>query len=316
MSSEDINTVGKYRMINFKPIDLESKELYERYLFEGETRGCEYSFANLYMWGKHSMAIVHDHIVLFAQFRGRNIYPFPLGKGDKKAVLDAIIEDARERGIPCQICGVFEEEKRILEELYPGKFSFNFNRDSFDYVYFIDDLADLKGRKYCRKRNHLHRFHDAYPEYQIEPLGEENLLKVRQMLEQWYERKLQENPESDFDLEQVAIAKALDDYQRMKLEGMVLLDGENVLAFTMGSRLSRDTFDVHFEKARWDVDGAYTAINREFAQYIREKFPEIRFLDREEDMGLEGLRKAKLSYNPHHLVEKCNACFVEESNDH
>lgn len=80
----------------------------------------------------------------------------------------------------------------------------------------------------------------------------------------------------------------------------------------MGSPLSHDTFDVHFEKARWDVDGAYAAINRAFAQYIREKFTQIRFLDREEDMGLEGLRKAKESYHPHHLVEKGMAYLMEE----
>ena len=96
----------------------------------------------------------------------------------------------------------------------------------------------------------------------------------------------------------------------------MLLDGDRVLAFTMGSRLSADTVDVHFEKARADVNGAYTAINCEFARYIRAKHPDIRFLNREEDMGLEGLRKAKQSYRPHHMVEKCWACLLEDGYDY
>ena len=91
------------------------------------------------------------------------------------------------------------------------------------------------------------------------------------------------------------------------MESLLLCHNDNILAFTMGSRISPNTFDVHFEKARWDVEGAYTAINSEFAKYIRNKYPEVEFLNREEDMGLEGLRKAKESYFPHHLVEKATA---------
>ena len=92
----------------------------------------------------------------------------------------------------------------------------------------------------------------------------------------------------------------------------MLLDGGEVLAVTLGSRLSKDTIDVHFEKAREDVEGAYAAINCEFARYLRDKYPEIKFLNREDDMGLEGLRRAKLSYQPHHFEEKYWACRMED----
>jgi hypothetical protein len=95
------------------------------------------------------------------------------------------------------------------------------------------------------------------------------------------------------------------------MEGIMLLDGDRVLAVTMGSRMNRDTFDIHFEKAREDVDGAYTVVNQEFARYLRLKYPDTAFLDREDDMGLEGLRKAKLSYNPHHMTEKYHATLAE-----
>ena len=100
------------------------------------------------------------------------------------------------------------------------------------------------------------------------------------------------------------------------MEGIVLTVGGEVLGFTMASRLSADTFDVHFEKARADVQGAYAAVNCEFANYLREKYPLVKYLDREEDMGLEGLRRAKESYHPHHKVEKCWACLLEDGYDY
>ena len=300
-------------MIDFKPLDLNNKKLYEKYLFNTSTRGCEYSLANLCMWSHAQAAFLYDHLVLLSHYNGHFSYPFPLGTGDKLPVLDAIIKDAKERGSTCRIFGVQKAEEELLNQLYPGRFQFHYNRDSFDYVYSIDDLADLKGRKYHRKRNHLHRFFQSHPQYKVAPLTLANLPDVKRMVKAWYESKSQE--ENDFQLEQLALETAFSQYDEMAMEGLLLLDGDELLAFTMGSRLSFDTFDVHFEKARIDVDGAYTAINCEFAKYIREKYPDIRYLDREEDMGLEGLRKAKESYHPHHLYEKCTATLTEEKND-
>ena len=139
---------------------------------------------------------------------------------------------------------------------------------------------------------------------------------VREMVEDWYESRIRENPEGDYHMERAALNKALRCYEQLALEGLVLLDGEKVLAMTMGSRMSPDTFDIHFEKARPEADVAYTVINCEFARYLRERYPEVKYLNREDDMGLEGLRKAKLSYYPHHLVEKCWACLLEDGYDY
>lgn len=225
--------------------------------------------------------------------------------------------DAAERGIACRLSGLDADAKQMLVSLYPGRFQFHCSRDSFDYVYDIDDLADLAGRKYHRKRNHYRRFQENNPGYTVAPISEENLPLVKQMADQWYADKLAAFPDSDFHMEQIALDKALRHYRELALDGLVLQNGTGeIVAFTMASRLSADTMDVHFEKARSDVDGAYTAINCEFAQYIRAKYPYIRYLDREEDMGLEGLRKAKLSYYPHHLVEKCWAHALEDGYDY
>ena len=298
-------------MIAFKPFRLEDKYIYERFLFDDGEHGCECSFANRYLWGRQRAAILHDHMVMFSQFDRRGIYPYPLGHGDKRKVLDAIIADADERGIDCRITGLGADARQTLEEYYPGKFRFHCDRDSYDYVYNIDDLADLKGRRYQRKRNHYNRFRSTFPDHAVEPLRTDHLPRVKQMIDQWYEAKLREKPDADYHMEQSAIEKALEHYQALGLEGLVLLNGKSVMAVTLGSRMAEDTFDVHFEKARSDVDGAYTAINCEFARYIRNKYPQIRFLNREEDMGLEGLRKAKESYLPHHMVEKCWASLLK-----
>ena len=303
-------------MIDFKPLTLEDKPIYERYLLDGKERGCEYSFANLFLWGIQKGAVLHDHLVLFSQFSRRTIYPYPAGQADKRAVLDAIIADAQERGIPCRITSLTQEDRQIIEALYPGRFRFHCDRDFYDYVYAINDLADLKGRKFQRKRNHYNRFRVAFPYYTVEPLNARNIRAAGQMVEAWYEARLQQDPKGDYHMEQAALRKALQYFEDLGMEGLILKDGEEILAITMGSRMSPDTFDIHFEKARADVDGAYAVINCEFARYLREKYPDVRYLNREDDMGLEGLRKAKLSYCPHHLVEKSWACLLEDGYDY
>ena len=298
-------------MIDFKPIKTEHKELYRSYLMDGTERGCEYSFANLYLWGRQNATILHDHLVLFSHFNRRSVYPYPIGRGDKKPVLDAIIADAKERGISCRITGLNDNGRQILETLYPDMFRFHCDRDSFDYVYAIDDLADLAGRKYQKKRNHCNRFKTDFPNYRVEPLSSENLLLVKNFTDLWYETKLLENPESDFLMEQTALRKALRSYNELDMEGLVLFSENEVLGFTLGSPLTPYTYDIHFEKAKGDVNGAYAIINYEFARYLRKKHPNIRYLNREEDMGIEGLRIAKERYFPHHMVEKCWAHLME-----
>jgi len=196
-----------------------------------------------------------------------------------------------------------------LERLYPNTFAFRGDVGSFDYVYAIDDLADLKGKKYHGKRNHVHRFWEAHPDCRIVSVTRDNVEQARAFSEQWYKKRQEELPDSDFDMEHEAFSRALADLQGLGMEGLMLVEeieegAPVVLAVTLGSRMSLDTFDVNFEKARGDVEGAYAAINQAFAQYIREKYPEVCFLDREEDMGLPGLRKAKESYRPHHRVER------------
>ena len=304
------------QVIDFQPLDLARKKEYDRYLMHCGQRGCEYSTANLFLWGRQRAAFLQDNLVFFSQFNRKSVYPFPVGPGDKKAALDAVIRDAQERGIPCRLTSLTEQECALLEELYPGDFRIHCDRDFYDYVYAIDDLADLTGRKFQKKRNHIHRFWDAYPNCQAEVLDETRMPQVEEMVEQWYALREQQDPKGDYHMEKAALKKALRHRQTLGMEGLVLVDGGEILAMTLGGPLSEDTFDVNFEKARPDAEGAYAAINQEFARFLRNQYPRLRFLNREDDMGLEGLRKAKLSYCPDHMVEKYWACRLEDGYDY
>ena len=302
-------------MIQFQRLQPDQKGAYEEILFSCPPRGCEYSFANLTLWGRQEVAFLHGCVAFFSHFYGRSIYPYPIGSGDKRAVLEEILLDTKERGIPCRFAGLTAADKEELEGWFPGKFHLHCSRDSFDYVYAIDDLADLKGRKYQKKRNHTNRFRAEHPDYEVLPLNACNIPMAQHMVNDWYHTRLREDPEGDYLLENIAMVRAFHNYTALGMDGILLLDQGQVIAMTMGSRMNANTFDIHFEKAREDVDGAYTVVNQEFARYLRLKYPQIAYLDREDDMGLEGLRKAKLSYNPHHMVEKFHATCLEDLHD-
>ncbi len=299
-------------MIDFQRLSLSDRPVYAPILENAGERGCEYGFANLYLWGRQRAAMVDSCLVLFSQFNRKTVYPFPVGPGDKRAALEAIIADAQSRDIPCRITGLTASDVAWLQENFPGRFRIHSDRAGYDYVYAIDDLADLKGRPYQKKRNHIHKFYKAFPQAKAVPLTDDLVPQAEQMLSSWYDRRLEDDPQADFHMERTALFKALKDYKALSMEGMALVDGGKVLAFTLGSPLSKTTFDIHFEKALAEADGAYPAINQAFARYLREKYPDVEFLNREDDLGLEGLRKAKLSYYPHHMVEKSWACLLED----
>ena len=283
-------------MIPFKKISTDQKEWLNEYLHRMDKQCCEYSFVNLYQ----------------AQFDRKIVYLYPVGEGDIKKVLDAIFHDAAVRGIPCCLAALTEADCRQVEQLYPGAFQIYCDRDSYDYLYAIDDLADLKGRKFQKKRNHLNRFEQEHPDAKILPLDAQTLEDAHLLAQKWYEERTAIDPDGDYHLEKIALERAFAHYEELGMEGAVLMEQGQIMAFAMGSRLDRDTFDIHFEKALGASDGTYAAINRGFARHLREKYPELRWLNREDDMGIEGLRKAKLSYNPDHMVEKCWARKAED----
>lgn len=302
-------------MLDFQPLVFSQKAEYEQFLQSCGERGCEYNFSNLYLWGRQRAAFHNGNLAFFSQFNRKSVYPFPLG-ADLKPTLDAIIQDSKVRGIPCRLTGLSQDDCALLEHLYPGQFRYHIDRDGFDYIYSIQELSELKGRKFQRKRNHLNRFRQNYPDYTVEPITDENTPLVAQFLDTWYAQRLASDPHADFHMELAAITKGLQIRKQLGMEGLILSDHGKILAMTLGSPLSDTTFDVQFEKALEDADGAYPAINWEFARYLSQKYPHLQWLNREDDLGLEGLRKAKMSYCPDHFIEKSWACLLEDGYDY
>lgn len=297
-------------MINFKKLEPADKAAYDVYLLSCGQRGCEYNFSNLYLWGRQKAAFLGDNLVFFSQFNQRSVYLFPICRGDVKTVIDAIIHDAHVRGIPCRLTSLTHEDCDLLEALYPDQFRFHHDRSGFDYIYNIADLATLKGKKFQKKRNHLNKFKQLHPDYRVEPITDANTPMVVDLLDRWYRTRLEADPTADYHMEQAAIYKAMRCREELGMEGLVLMDGEELLAMTMGSPISGNTFDVQFEKAIDET--AYVAMCSSFAAHLMETQPDILFLNREDDLGIEGLRKSKLAYNPVVLLEKHWACLKED----
>ena len=302
-------------MIAFHPPEVEDKPWVEERFRAAGYRGCEYSFATLFLWSdtyQQQVAQMDGYVLERLCGRIGYGYLFPAGSGPLEPVLAALEADAAERGEPCRLLCVTPEQHALLEQLRPGQYQCECDRDGWDYLYQIDRLADLGGKKLHGKRNHINRFLERYPDWRVEEITIDNLAECAEMDLEWNRLYRTENGDTETEAqtrldERHAMSKAFAHYEALGLSGLLLRVEGRTVAFTMGSPIGEDTFDIHFEKAYGEIQGAYPMINREFARWIRAHYPEVRYLNREDDMGMEGLRKAKESYYPDQMVEKCSA---------
>lgn len=300
-------------MIDFHTPTLADKPWVDACLAQGEYRACEYNFTTLFTWAPgYCITIAQTGEFLTGRLRGHRgcAYLWPAGKGDLSAVLDELEQDAAERGEPFQLVCLTQAEADTLERLRPGQFEFVDDRDGHDYLYEVDKLADLAGRKLHGKRNHCKHFEEANPDWAYEVMTAASVDECMAMDAEWDRRsRIREGAgeEEDISNEKKALLLAFHNFEALGLEGGILRVEGQVVAFTMGDRLGSDAFDVHFEKAYSELQGAFAVINREFARHVREAHPEVKYLNREDDMGIEGLRRAKESYYPDLMVEKLMA---------
>ena len=300
-------------MIEFHKPQLTDKPWVDELLRRADHRGCEYNFTNLFVWSDaydQRIARVGDFLVTHLCGALGCSYIYPAGSGDIAPVLTALEQDAAERGVPFRLVCLTQPQIQELDTLFPGRFTFEADRDGFDYLYDIDRLADLGGKKLHAKRNHINRFIENNPSWVYEDITPESLSECLEMDKEWYRRSMVREglaEERDLGDEGRALRLAMEHYHALGLEGGLIRVYGEVVAFTMGDLLSSDTYDVHFEKAYGELQGAYAMINREFARRVRQRHPQVRYLNREDDMGVEGLRKAKESYYPDLMVEKYSA---------
>ncbi len=293
-------------MLVFKDITPEDKDLIQSFTLVSKRMNCDLSFANLCSWSflYHTQFAVMDGYLLFRfHVDGELSYMMPVGSGDVHPVLEALMLDAEAQGSKLRMLGVCVNMKAKIEAALPGRFTFSEDRDYFDYIYLREDLATLKGKKYQPKRNHINKFKKQYPDYEYRPLTPELVDECLKLAEEWC---IANNCDEQKALtaERQSMTYALQHLEALGLTGGVLHAGGRIAAFIYGAPINANTWDTCVEKADTNIEGAYAMINYEYANHIDAAYT---YINREEDLGLEGLRKAKLSYQPVVLLEKCMA---------
>lgn len=290
--------------IPFQRPELEDKEIIESHIHMQNSRSCEYTFANVYLWSRYyhtSYAVVCDMVVFMSRGEGDQVsFSFPMGASEKlKETLDTLMAWCEERAIPFRMHSVSPEQFDEIEKLYPERFSIEYNRDDADYVYEREHLANLSGKKYHGKKNHINKFLRLYPDWSYEKINKETAEECFQMALKW--RNINEvDLDEEKNAEMSVTMNSLRLYEELGLRGGLLRVNGQVVAFSLGEPMG-DTFVAHIEKAFPDIEGAYTMINQQFVLHETEGFT---YINREDDTGDEGLRQAKLSYHPAFLVEK------------
>ena len=284
-------------MLTFKPIEPQDAQWVTPLLHASGYMTSTYAFVTLYLWSKAydtQVARFGDHVIARSHRGGIFHYLYPSGHGDEKATVDAIIEDAKAQSEPAWLYGVSVEAKQRLEQWYPGLFTIEAVRDDYEYIYDRAELADLPGKKFQKKRNHVSRFIRENPDWEFHTITEESLPLVRQFNREW--AALADNKDDPgIQMEHEAIEMVFDHYTELPIEGCYITAGGRVVAYSFGSAINDRIFDTNVEKALYEVNGAYNIINREMARQVCARYEMI---NREDDVGSEGLRKAKLSYNP------------------
>ncbi|MGB5824357.1 MAG: phosphatidylglycerol lysyltransferase domain-containing protein [Proteocatella sp.] len=293
----------------FKEITIAAKQELDPYFEMVNYEACEYCFSTLYMWQhvyKTHYHIDDDFAIIMAEYEGNSFSIMPLAsEANLPKAIDFVVKYFEKSNKEIYFRGITKDVVRLLQKKYEGRFEYIEERDLFDYVYDAESLRTLAGKKNQKKRNHLNYFLKEYNgRFEYKVLTSENFGECIQLMDRWAEAKEENNEFDDgMDDESEGIKKIFDNYEnlkdKVKVSG-VYIDGK-LEAFTIGELLNPDMALVHIEKANQDIRGLYQYINQ---QFILNEFKNVEFVNREEDLGIEGLRKAKLSYHPSRFVEK------------
>ncbi len=296
-------------------IEIDSFNIMSPYLksFDYKTSGT--TATSMYMWraqNDYRWEIIGDYLVVALQSyleSGEPTYFMmpPMtktGSYDKEALRYTIEQTKKifeSQGEVFKMRLVPSHMTEIISEAWDKRVELIEDRVNHDYVYLRENLAELKGKDYHSKKNHLNYFKNNF-EYEYSPLKKEDKEDVMRFLGEFNSRKeVSEHQLMWLNMETDAMGDVISNLDKIGyFGGVIRIDGK-VEAFTIGARLNENTVDVHVEKANTEIRGLYPAINNEFAKSLTS---DIIYVNREEDMGIENLRKAKLSYKPVELVEK------------
>lgn len=295
-------------MLELRELDLKDREWIQDILKKCGYMSCEYSFGNHFIWKNAyniKVARLNDYYTaMFSYNDGSISFLYPAGIGDIKPIIQEIMDYCNDNSLALKLNGLTEDRMEELKNLFPGKFKITPERDLADYIYKSENLINLGGKKYHGKRNHIKRFKEN--DWSFEPITKDNIKECMIMNSKWC---VQNNCGDDEAKRQecCAVKRSFKYFDELGFFGGLLRVDAEVVAFTIGEKLNDNTVVVHIEKAFSDIQGAYPTINREF---VAQMASEYEFVNREEDMGIEGLRKAKLSYQPEIILTKCSVVLA------
>jgi len=295
-------------MIAFKPVTLCDKPWVDELVALENSPSADYNFGNIYIWDKHYRQLIArcgDRMLTKLRYNGERAFVFPIGAGPLRPAVEALREFAAAKGYPLVIRGVMPGHRELLEAEYPGRFTYTPEEDTWDYLYPAEKLATYSGKAMHGKKNHCNRF-EAENSWEFKPLTYDLIPGCLDMLDLWSEDN-SERLDPSVHFEHDAIIRAFAAYEWLGLEGGVLFANGEIVGFSIGELCASNTFDVHFEKARIDMNGAYPMVCRELTKLVLQRHPDVVYMNREDDMGLDALRQSKQSYKPVAMVEKYTA---------
>ncbi len=296
--------------MEFEKISLKHKQQAEACLCTIPYGISESSFTSLFLWSKvyHTEVAFQDNLLFVrAGTAEEYAYMLPMGPGDLKRGLDLILEDAKRQNMVPKLIAVTDHMRERLESIVPNTFDYEPARDSFDYIYDPEELATLPGKKFHQKRNHVNRFCKEYEgRYEYETITPQNLEEVLAFQNWWYLENRERVP--DVETEHEMLQELFAHYFELGLVGGLLRVDGAVAAYSIGTRLCKKTVLVQVEKGNIAYHGIYQMMNQ---QFVRNNCMDAMYVNREDDAGVEGLRKAKLSYQPKFLMRKYVATWKQ-----
>ncbi len=293
-------------MLEFHELDISDRDKVNSSLQKSLFMGCEYTFANNLAWrrlGDTQAAFCKGYYISCGFSSGKPVFAYPAGEGDIKEVIGEMRRFAESNNAPLVLIAAEQKALETLENAFPGEFTAESDRDSANYIYNSSDLISLPGKKFHAKRNHLARFRETGCTFSL--MTETDFDDAIVFLTETYNSKSGVSDKSMI-AEQFALNTYFNHFSELRLQGGIIRQEGIVKAVTIGEPINPDTYCVHIEKADVSIPGIYAGINNCFAASVAQDFT---YINREEDLGLEGLRKAKLSYKPAFLLDKYVVTF-------
>lgn len=287
--------------MRWQKLTLESKEVFDKYytVYQGIS---DMTFTNLYIWSfGREITYCEEDGFLFVKVKYKDSDPvlfLPVGEGSLKKAVEKIIDrESKNMGIVFK--SVTEESAEKLKELFPDKFEYIEERDRFDYLYFVKELIELSGKRFHKKKNQVNNFIKKYNWEYVRYSGKE----IEELLKLQYRWCEVNRCSEDIWLsnEEAGIIKSIKNFEKLNFKAGAIKIDKEIAAFSFGERVSSDTVVIHIEKGDSRFEGVYQMMNNLF---LKEEFSDMIYVNREEDLGIDGLRQAKMSYNPIKLIKK------------